>query len=62
VLWEIYHQSAEFAHYAGDPLLLTVEAKSKEEAERNASKLISFEKAPSGVWAVRRKDATANVG
>lgn len=49
--WNIYHAGREYAHEHGDPLLGTVWASSKQEAERIAmEELEAF--LPTGAWAM----------
>jgi len=49
VIWNIHHRDREFAFVNGDPVLGTVEAATKEEAEAKASHLSQG----AGVLAVR---------
>lgn len=46
--WGIYHREREYARHHGDPLLTTVWAKDKEDAETLAAQGLA---APTGVWA-----------
>lgn len=39
--WNIYYSLREYAHEKGDPLLATIEARTKEEAEAQAAKQVS---------------------
>lgn len=48
--WHVYYQDAEFARLMGDPLLGTVEAATREEAERQGASLVPF--AGGGAWVV----------
>lgn len=49
-IWNIYHRSREYARELGDPLLGTVEAETKEEAEAKAWG--SCKGGEAGYWAV----------
>lgn len=57
--WAIYHASREFAREAGDPILGTIEADTKAQAEELAAKdgeIASRAVAGAGLWAVRARD------
>lgn len=54
--WAIYYESREFAKEHGDPILGTVSAPTKEEAEKVAAhdpSIVSQAVAGAGLWAVR---------
>lgn len=48
--WRVYHRDGEYARLLGDPLLGTVEATTREQAERQGASLLPF--AGGGVWVV----------
>lgn len=45
--YKIYHRDREYAYAIGDPVITTVFAESKQEAERKTNHF-----GPTGVWAV----------
>ena len=61
--WEIYHRDREYARECGDPLLGTILARTKEEAEAKAiagkwhQPLQGMLIASSGFWAVARRES-----
>jgi len=48
--WRVYYSDGEYARQLGDPLLGTVEAGTREEAERKGAALVTI--AGPGVWVV----------
>ena len=57
--WAIYFASREFARERGDPLLGTVEAQSKEQAEERAARdgdIASRAYPGAGLWAVKVRE------